>query len=83
MEDQVANLQAAGVASCQLSSSQKDASLYDRVLQGEYRVVYITPEFVGTQRYFLQRLSNTKLVSLLAIDEVCKRSSLQKIRYKK
>eukprot|EP00041_Stephanoeca_diplocostata_P033681 m.1118719 g.1118719 ORF g.1118719 m.1118719 type:complete len:971 (+) comp24386_c0_seq7:297-3209(+) len=69
MEDQVANLQAAGVASCQLSSSQKDSSLFSRVLQGEYRVVYITPEFVSTQHYFLQRLNDTKSVSLLAIDE--------------
>ena len=56
-----------------LGSAQSDASAERRVLNGDYRVVYVTPEFLSASSSFLDRvvdkLARTGKLVLFAVDE--------------
>ena len=70
MQDQVAALREAGVPAAYLNSSlserQFDAAL-SRLAEGQYKIVYVAPERLQTQRFLnvVQRLD----ISMVAVDE--------------
>ena len=70
MKDQVAALKQAGVAAAYINSSltqrQLDLAL-DNAAQGKYRIIYVTPERLETQRFI--NLSQRMKISLIAVDE--------------
>ncbi|XP_018008560.1 Werner syndrome ATP-dependent helicase homolog isoform X2 [Hyalella azteca] len=47
MQDQVLGLQAANIPACFLGSGQLDRTVYSQLRCNSFRVVYVTPEFVG------------------------------------
>lgn len=70
MQDQVAALEAAGVAAAFLNSSQTFAEMQDveqRLSRGELELLYVAPERLVQERT-LERLSNID-IALFAIDE--------------
>lgn len=70
MQDQVAALEAAGVAAAFLNSSQSFAEMVDverRLERGELSLIYVAPERLVQDRT-LERLSRVD-VALFAIDE--------------
>ncbi|XP_072481580.1 bifunctional 3'-5' exonuclease/ATP-dependent helicase WRN isoform X2 [Notamacropus eugenii] len=68
MEDQVLQLKMSNVKACFLGSSQSE-NIIDRVKAGEYRVVYITPEFCLANLDLLMRLNADPGITLIAVDE--------------
>ncbi|XP_067649195.1 bifunctional 3'-5' exonuclease/ATP-dependent helicase WRN-like [Haliotis asinina] len=70
MEDQVLGLKAANIEACLLGSAQENSSqVMSELMRGEYRVLYITPEYASTGSNVLADL-NTKIgIDLIAIDE--------------
>ena len=56
-----------------LGSAQNDRGAEQRALNGDYRVVYVTPEFLGASSSFLDRvvrdLASTGKLVLFAVDE--------------
>ena len=70
MKDQVAALKQAGVAAAYINSSlsqrQMDMAL-ENAAAGKYRIIYVTPERLGTQRFI--NLSQCMRISLIAVDE--------------
>ena len=46
-------MQATNIPACFLGSAQSDESVYSKMLSGEYRVVYVTPEFVSGESLFV------------------------------
>lgn len=70
MKDQVNALTQAGIPAAYLNSSltdrQFDAAL-KRLVQGKYKIVYVAPERLLTQR-FLNAVSNLR-ISMVAVDE--------------
>lgn len=70
MKDQVAALKQAGVAAAYINSSltqrQLDMAL-DNAAAGKYRIIYVTPERLETQRFI--NLSQRMRISLIAVDE--------------
>ncbi|KXS21029.1 ATP-dependent DNA helicase [Gonapodya prolifera JEL478] len=82
MEDQVAKLSQLGVPACMISSQQSDSDRKQAergAMQGEYAIVYVTPERITLERWlynFAQSLLTNKgqkdrryLLSLIAVDE--------------
>lgn len=70
MEDQVRALAAANIPACLLGSAQTRQHEVTRGLDaGEYRVVYITPEFAEGSFGMLERLDSRVGITLFAIDE--------------
>ncbi|XP_052813197.1 bifunctional 3'-5' exonuclease/ATP-dependent helicase WRN-like isoform X2 [Mya arenaria] len=70
MQDQVLSLQAANIPSCLLGSAQeKTREVTDNLMRGEYRVLYITPEFATVGTDVLSRLDDCVGIDLIAIDE--------------
>ncbi|XP_076814654.1 bifunctional 3'-5' exonuclease/ATP-dependent helicase WRN-like isoform X2 [Clavelina lepadiformis] len=70
MEDQVLKLHTSNIPACFLGSGQKEKQeTYSRMLKGEYRVVYITPEYAEACVDTLERLNHRVGISLIAIDE--------------
>lgn len=70
MKDQVAALVESGVPAAFLNSSLNAAqqhSVYERLREGDYRILYIAPERLETEG-FLSLLSRVE-ISLLAVDE--------------
>ncbi|WP_440589551.1 DNA helicase RecQ [Pseudoalteromonas luteoviolacea] len=70
MQDQVAQLQAQGIAAEFVNNSvewQQQQQIYQRLHAGEIKLLYVAPEKV-LQREFLERLSSLPL-ALFAIDE--------------
>lgn len=70
MQDQVAQLQAQGIAAEFVNNSvewQQQQQIYHRLHAGEIKLLYVAPEKV-LQREFLERLSSLPL-ALFAIDE--------------
>ena len=52
MEDQVSKLESMGIAAAMLgSSAKKPATTFKRVLAGEIRLLYITPEYAHNQNH--------------------------------
>ncbi|XP_036621021.1 Werner syndrome ATP-dependent helicase [Trichosurus vulpecula] len=68
MEDQVLQLNMSNIKACFLGSSQSE-NVIDCVKAGEYRVVYITPEFCMGNLALLTRLNADLGITLIAVDE--------------
>ncbi|ELU08558.1 hypothetical protein CAPTEDRAFT_162090 [Capitella teleta] len=70
MQDQVLSLKSVNVEACFLGSAQEEtANVKHRLLAGEYRVVYLTPEFVESSSTLISTLDKNVGVDLVAIDE--------------
>ncbi|XP_074615675.1 bifunctional 3'-5' exonuclease/ATP-dependent helicase WRN-like isoform X2 [Acropora palmata] len=70
MEDQVAKLKLYNIPACYLGSAQShNTETKAGVLRGEYRVVYLTPEFASLDTEFLARVQKSIGLTLVAIDE--------------
>lgn len=70
MEDQVAKLKLYNIPACYLGSAQtNNAEAKAGVLRGEYRVVYLTPEYASLDTGFLAQVQNSVGLTLVAIDE--------------
>lgn len=69
MQDQVRSLHVANIPAAFLGSAQTDRTIVSRVLADEFRVVYVSPEYVGSPygKEFLTSLE--KKLTLIAIDE--------------
>ena len=70
MKDQVAALRQAGVAAAYINSSLTPRQLelaLDNAAAGKYRIIYVTPERLGTQRFI--NISQRMGISLIAVDE--------------
>ena len=70
MKDQVAALKKAGVDAAFLNSSltgEQQSRVYSRALQGAYKLLYIAPERLETERF--AALMRSLPVSLVAVDE--------------
>ncbi|XP_043826634.1 Werner syndrome ATP-dependent helicase isoform X2 [Dromiciops gliroides] len=68
MEDQVLRLQMSNVKACFLGSAQSE-NIIKRVKAGEFRVVYITPEFCLANLNLLTQLDAHPGITLIAVDE--------------
>jgi hypothetical protein len=74
MMDQVAKLNSRGIAAAYLGSAQRDASVEGRVMKGEFRLIYVTPEKLvgGTFLESLGRMHDgggSGRVCIFAVDE--------------
>ncbi|XP_056591921.1 bifunctional 3'-5' exonuclease/ATP-dependent helicase WRN isoform X2 [Triplophysa dalaica] len=68
MEDQVLHLQMSNIPACFLGSAQT-RNLSEDVKRGQFRVVYMTPEFCSGNIPLLAQLNRTIGLSLIAVDE--------------
>ncbi|KAA0703606.1 Werner syndrome ATP-dependent helicase -like protein [Triplophysa tibetana] len=68
MEDQVLHLQMSNIPACFLGSAQT-RNLSEDVKRGQFRVVYMTPEFCSGNISLLVQLNRTIGLSLIAVDE--------------
>ena len=58
------------ITACYLGSAQSDPrKVLAEVLEGTYRLVYVTPEYITTNENFLQELNRNVQLTLVAIDE--------------
>ncbi|GFT86202.1 werner syndrome ATP-dependent helicase [Nephila pilipes] len=70
MEDQVMALSVANIGACYLGSSQNQmGKVKEELLQGKYKVVYMTPEFAENGEFLLKNLDSKIGIVLFAIDE--------------
>jgi RecQ family ATP-dependent DNA helicase len=70
MEDQKNGLDKLGISSCCFNSTMKNKYMTQMlILEGEYQIIYITPEYTVKLQDLLQQLNNTIGISLIAIDE--------------
>eukprot|EP00057_Strongylocentrotus_purpuratus_P011614 XP_011666088.1 PREDICTED: Werner syndrome ATP-dependent helicase [Strongylocentrotus purpuratus] len=70
MEDQVQALRIANIKACYLGSAQKDMAQARRnLLKGEYRLVYMTPEFISVATDLIEDVQRKVGITLVAIDE--------------
>jgi superfamily II DNA helicase RecQ len=74
MNDQCAKLNERGISATFLGSSQFDKNVEDKIMEGEFKVVYVTPEKFfkenGEAKVIFSNLLENRQVGLLAIDEV-------------
>ncbi|XP_071600108.1 bifunctional 3'-5' exonuclease/ATP-dependent helicase WRN isoform X1 [Heliangelus exortis] len=68
MEDQVLQLTMSGVPACLLGSAQSK-NIKECIKVGQYRVIYMTPEFCSGNLKLLQDLDQTIGITLIAVDE--------------
>ncbi|NXD42862.1 WRN helicase, partial [Copsychus sechellarum] len=68
MEDQVLQLTMTGIPACFLGSAQSK-QVKDSITGGQYRVIYMTPEFCSGNLKLLQDLDQTVGITLIAVDE--------------
>uniref|UniRef100_A0A8D2MQS0 DNA 3'-5' helicase n=1 Tax=Zonotrichia albicollis TaxID=44394 RepID=A0A8D2MQS0_ZONAL len=68
MEDQVLQLTMTGIPACFLGSAQSK-QVKDSIRGGQYRVIYMTPEFCSGNLELLQDLDRTVGITLIAVDE--------------
>ncbi|NXU96717.1 WRN helicase, partial [Cettia cetti] len=68
MEDQVLQLTMTGIPACFLGSAQSK-QVKDSIKGGQYRVIYMTPEFCSGNLKLLQDLDQTVGITLIAVDE--------------
>ncbi|KAM8970347.1 Werner syndrome ATP-dependent helicase isoform X2 [Sarcophilus harrisii] len=68
MEDQVLQLEMSNIKACFLGSAQSE-NVIKHVKAGEYRVVYITPEFCLGNLNLLKQLDADLGITLIAVDE--------------
>jgi RecQ family ATP-dependent DNA helicase len=69
MRDQTIALERRGIAACYLASDHSDGDTADKLLRGEYRLVYMSPERATAGVAFLEQLHASTRISLFAIDE--------------
>lgn len=70
MEDQVRGLAAANIPACFLGSAQsRQSEAVNELLAGQYRVLYITPEFAESNLSLPEMLDKRVGITLFAIDE--------------
>ena len=71
MQDQVNALEVVGIPACLLGTAQEDKRIIERVLNGEYRLVYVSPELLNRPigRKMLIDLQKLNRVTLIAMDE--------------
>jgi len=70
MEDQQTNLLKVGIKSCCFNSNLADKSLTrSEILNGEYSIIYITPEMIIHSEDLLLQLDKRIGICLIAIDE--------------
>ncbi|XP_050418072.2 bifunctional 3'-5' exonuclease/ATP-dependent helicase WRN [Patella vulgata] len=70
MEDQVLGLKAANIPACLLGSAQENTAVVKaELMRGQFRLLYITPEFAGAATGVLTDLQNKIGIDLIAIDE--------------
>ncbi|KAG0716014.1 Werner syndrome ATP-dependent helicase [Chionoecetes opilio] len=70
MQDQVLALQAMNIPACFLGSGQTNKNeVYSNMFQGDYRVVYVTPEFIEACTGILEDLMKKVGIMLFAVDE--------------
>lgn len=70
MHDQCLKLAKHGVSACFLGSGQVDKSIEDRAMAGMYDIIYVCPETLLRVIGSLQKLSESRGITLFAIDEV-------------
>ncbi|NWH44098.1 WRN helicase, partial [Fregata magnificens] len=68
MEDQVLQLAMSGIPACLLGSAQSK-NIKAGIKVGQYRVIYMTPEFCSGNLELLQDLYQTVGITLVAVDE--------------
>ncbi|NXT40173.1 WRN helicase, partial [Pelecanoides urinatrix] len=68
MEDQVLQLTMSGIPACLLGSAQSE-NINERIKAGQYRVIYMTPEFCLGNLNLLQNLDRTIGITVIAVDE--------------
>ncbi|XP_058029205.1 bifunctional 3'-5' exonuclease/ATP-dependent helicase WRN isoform X3 [Ahaetulla prasina] len=68
MEDQVLQLKMSGVPACLLGSAQSK-NVREEIKAGQYRVVYLTPEFCSGNLLWLQQIDKAIGITLIAVDE--------------
>ncbi|XP_061319823.1 bifunctional 3'-5' exonuclease/ATP-dependent helicase WRN [Pezoporus flaviventris] len=68
MEDQVLQLIMSGIPACLLGSAQSK-NIKECIKGGQYRVIYMTPEFCSGNLDLLQELDQTIGITLIAVDE--------------
>ncbi|XP_035404798.1 bifunctional 3'-5' exonuclease/ATP-dependent helicase WRN isoform X2 [Cygnus atratus] len=68
MEDQVLQLTMSGIPACLLGSAQSK-NVRDGIKAGQYRVIYMTPEFCSGNLDLLQDLDQAIGIALIAVDE--------------
>jgi hypothetical protein len=69
MEDQVQKLQAQGVTACFLGSGQTDPTVEQKAANGDFRLVYLTPEKLGSWHSGLMALQKSCGICVVAVDE--------------
>ncbi|NXJ64148.1 WRN helicase, partial [Rostratula benghalensis] len=68
MEDQVLQLTMSEIPACLLGSAQSK-NIKECIKAGQYRVIYMTPEFCSGNLQLLQDLDQTIGITLIAVDE--------------
>ncbi|NXN32330.1 WRN helicase, partial [Nycticryphes semicollaris] len=68
MEDQVLQLTMSEIPACLLGSAQSK-NIKEGIKAGQYRVIYMTPEFCSGNLQLLQDLDQTIGITLIAVDE--------------
>ncbi|KAM4671537.1 bifunctional 3'-5' exonuclease/ATP-dependent helicase WRN isoform 3-T3 [Amazona ochrocephala] len=68
MEDQVLQLIMSDIPACLLGSAQSK-NIKECIKGGQYRVIYMTPEFCSVNLDLLQELDQTIGITLIAVDE--------------
>lgn len=69
MEDQVLALNLSNIPACFLGSSQSNRTIQKDVIDGQYRIVYLTPEYTTGDNGIMLLKCLEKKLSLIAIDE--------------
>ncbi|KAJ6647210.1 Werner syndrome ATP-dependent helicase like [Pseudolycoriella hygida] len=68
MQDQVKSLNLVNIKSCMLGSAQTNRSIENDVLNGEYRIVYASPEYIsGSGSDLIGKLKDK--ITVIAVDE--------------
>lgn len=70
MNDQIGKLNDLGIKSCTLNSTVTNKSqLRSQIMDGEYTLVYVAPEYIVKQEEFITDLIANDIIGLFAIDE--------------
>lgn len=70
MQDQMNKMIEKGIPTCCLNSAQKDRHrIINQILNGDYRIVLITPEYFVNARNILETINDRVGIELFAVDE--------------
>ena len=70
MEDQVLSLDSAGISAALLGSAQtRAADVLDGLQRGQYRVLYVTPEFIDNSVEAITNRVDNDNIACIAVDE--------------